>query len=643
VTPLSIPVEKCTDLREALRREWLETNGLGSFACGTVAGASTRRYHAILCAATRPPVGRMVLVNNLEVALSDGKSRWELSTNLYPNDTVHPEGYRALGGFRLDPWPIWTWRVGPFTVERELFMPHRAQATVVRFRVRGGPATLTVRPLLSGRDYHATHHENSTLSNRARIEDRVVAFEPYPGVPSVRVHHDGHYHHEPDWYRRFQLPREGERGLDCEEDLFSPGSFHFWLGDGDGAHLIFSIDPRATWDVKALADAERARRETIASAMRSDPLARLAIAADQFLVARGEASTVIAGYPWFTDWGRDTFIALPGLTLSLGRAPLARQLLEAFAAQVDGGMIPNRFPDGESPPEYNTVDAPLWYVIAAGRYLRATGDELFVRTRLWEAIKKIVEGYRRSTRHRISVDSDGLVYAGEDGVQLTWMDAKVGDWVVTPRIGKPIEIQALWIRVLAVAADLARTFSENALAAELDALREKSRASIAAAFWYQAGGYLYDVIDGASRDASLRPNQLYALALDPAVIDKTRAASALATVERELLTPFGLRTLSPRDAAYHGRCAGDQRDRDAAYHQGTVWPHLLGVYADACHKVRGERVGQRVTARLLGWLTDEGMGQLPEIFDGDVPHEPRGCFAQAWAVSEIARLVLDEV
>ncbi len=640
---MELPGELCRDLAQALRREWLETNGLGSFACGTVAGAATRRYHALLCVATRPPVGRMVLVNNAEVTLVDGSARHALSTNLYPG-AVHPEGYRLLDGFRLDPWPTWRFRAGGLTVERELFMPHGAQAAVLRFRLRGGAATLLLRPLLSGRDYHATHHENGALSTAAAVGDGVVTLAPYPGVPSLRILHNGRYAHAPDWYRRFQLPVERERGLDAEEDLFAPGELAFALRDGESADLVFTTDAARAFDVDALAAAERARRAALAAPLlgRGEAVARLALAADQFIVARGDSSTVIAGYPWFTDWGRDTFIALPGLTLATGRPAVARALLAAFAPHVDRGMIPNRFPDAGDAPEYNTVDAPLWYAIAAGQYLAATADAAFARATLWPAVRAIVDGYRRGTRYGIGVDGDGLVHAGAPGVQLTWMDAKVGDWVVTPRAGKPVEIQALWLRALAAAAELARRFESPALADEWDALRRRAARSLAAAFFYDAGGYLYDLVDGDARDASLRPNQLYALALPEPALDPARAALALAAVERHLVTPFGLRTLAPGDAAYHGRCTGPQRDRDAAYHQGTVWPHLLGVYADACRSVRGERVGRRLAARLAPHLADAGLGTVSEIFDGDLPHEPRGCFAQAWAVAELLRVSVEE-
>jgi predicted glycogen debranching enzyme len=649
VPPLVVPGEQCRDLREALRREWLETNGLGSFACGTVAGAATRRYHSLLCVATRPPVGRMVMVNNIEQMVLHGGETYQLSTNVYQGGHHHPEGYRLLEGFRLDPWPIWTWRIGNLTIERELFMPHGVQATVLRWRVRGGSVDLVLRPLLSGRDYHSTHHENPDLSTHHEVDGPAIAFQPYPSLPTVRVHHNGRYGHQPCWYRRFLFPVERERGLEHEEDLFAPGEFRFSLGEGREAEMVLTTEGRRRFEVGTLAETERNRRAQVVNSSLADvpkdqlddTLLYLTRAADQFLVARAGGATVIAGYPWFTDWGRDTFISLPGLTLATKRYGIARELLASFAPWVSDGMIPNRFPDGGDVPEYNTVDAPLWYAVAVGQYLEASGDSHFVMERLWPCVRAIVDGYRRGTRYRIGVDQDGLVWAGAPGVQLTWMDARVGDWVVTPRIGKPIEIQALWLRTLRVAIQLAERAGARAWRAEVEVLERRTRESLRTRYWHEQGGYLYDVIDGEPpQDASLRPNQLYALALDPPALDPGAAEHALDAVEKHLLTPYGLRTLAPSASAYRGRCTGSPRDRDSAYHQGTVWPHLLGVYADAVWQVRKRRVGRRLVQGMRDHLFDAGLGQVSEVADGDSPHEPRGAFAQAWGVAELLRITL---
>ena len=642
---LTLDGDTCRDLGRALAREWLETNGLGSFACGTVACANTRRYHAIVCVATRPPVGRMVLVDNLEAAVIVDGQRYELSTNLYRPDVVYPRGYTLLEGFRLDPWPIWTWRAGPVTVERELFMPHGKQSTVVRWRIGNGSAELLVRPLCSGRNYHATHYENTAIAMGAEVAAGVFTIAPYAGVPLMHAHHNGEFAASPEWFRRFTLPVEKERGLNGDQDLWSPGELRWWLEGRATADLVLTTESERPEDVKVLADRERMRRASLLALLPTpvtDDTTRLLVrAADQFLVARGDGSTVIAGYPWFTDWGRDTFIALPGLTLVTGRHAIARAQLRAFARHVSEGMIPNRFPDDGEAPEYNTVDASLWFAIAAGQYLDASGDEEFALDESWPAVRAIVEGYRAGTRYGIRVDDDGLVTAGAEGVQLTWMDAKIGDWVVTPRRGKPVEIQALWLRALAVAGRLATLAGDADFAEGTRAWSELARASFAARFWNEERDCLFDVIDVVnpidntlSDDGSLRPNQLYALAIDPPLLDEERATHALAAVEEKLLTRVGLRTLAPDDSRYLGKCTGGQHERDAAYHNGTVWPHLIGVYADAVWQVRRRPIAVDLPALLGG----AGLGQVSEIFDGDEPHASRGCFAQAWAVAELLRL-----
>jgi predicted glycogen debranching enzyme len=641
--PLVVPGEIASDLDAGTRREWLETNGLGSFAMGTVAGPATRRYHALLCAAERPPVGRLVLVNRCEETVLVDGVRHALGSNFYPG-VVHPDGHRAIAEFRIDPWPTWRYRLSSLTVERTLFMPWGRQMTVVVWRLidddRAAPrhARLFVRPLISGRDYHALHRENAALRSEVAVEEGRVRMEPYYGVPPVYLHHNGVYAHRPDWYRRFEYPVERERGLEYEEDLFSPGELSYELAEDRDAIAVFSIEPEVP-DVARLRESEAARRAALGGD-HDDPLcARLAAAGDHFIVQRSTHRSVIAGYPWFTDWGRDAFISLPGLSLCrAGGAALGREVVLAFAPWVKGGLVPNRFPDGGDEPEYNSVDAPLWFVLAACRAARAcpaAEAEELVR-----AIKQVVEGYLAGTRYNISVDDDGLIRADAPGMQLTWMDAKIGDWVVTPRAGKPVEIQALWVAALEAVARLVAP-TDAAYAHELAERAAWARSSFASLFWHEAGGYLYDVVDGARRDETLRPNQLYALGLCAPLVEPARAERALAVVERELLTPFGLRTRA-RGPGYHGRIAGDQAARDAAYHEGTVWPFLLGIFADACVRVRGaipDGLLDGITAHVAG----EGMGAVHEIFDGDAPYAPRGCPAQAWSVAECLRVARGEL
>jgi predicted glycogen debranching enzyme len=639
--PLVVPAEAAAHLTDGTRREWLETNGLGSFAMGTAAGPNTRRYHALLCAATRPPVARMVLVNRCEEAVVVDGIRHELGTNFYPG-AVWPDGNQRLVEFRLDPWPTWVFRCGSARVERTVFMPQGRQLTLVSWRLLDpGRARLFVRPLLSGRDHHVLHRENTTLRTHADIGEGLVVWEPYPSVPAIYCHHNGVYVHKPDWYRRFQYPREQERGLDFEEDLFAPGELGFDLVHDAHAVIAFTTEGRAVPDVTTLRASERDRRQVVAVPAADDGwVARLAAAARAFIVERAGHRTIIAGYPWFTDWGRDTFVSLPGLALATGEHALARELLLAFVPHLRDGLLPNRFPDEGEQPEYNSVDAPLWFVLAACRYARVADDRDCLRERLLPAMRQILEAYLAGTRFGIGVDDDGLLHAAAPGLQLTWMDAKVGDWVVTPRAGKPVEVQALWVAALEAVSRVSRDL-DAVWAHELEERAAWARSSFAASFWNDELGWMYDVIDGPTRDATLRPNQLYALGLCAPLVDDERARRALDACERELLTRVGLRSRA-RDEQYRAHMIGDQAQRDAAYHQGTVWPYLFGVYADACRRVRGH-VHPGLLDGLRAHLEGEGLGQLPEVFDGDAPHVARGCPAQAWTVAECLRIAAGQV
>ncbi|MCE9537395.1 MAG: amylo-alpha-1,6-glucosidase, partial [Nitrospirae bacterium] len=463
--------------------------------------------------------------------------------------------------------------------------------------------------------------------------------------------HTGGYRHEPSWFEQVQFSIDQQRGLDHAEDWWSPGEFTYQLKPGEDATLVFATESIEALDVAALIDVEGERRTRLQkSAPSSDPLAhRLWLAADHYLSQRGSGQTVIAGYPWFADWGRDTFIALPGLCLATGRTDVAWQVIESFSAHVSEGMVPNRFPDVGEQPEYNTIDASLWFVHAIDCYLKASQDEAHVHETAWPAVKQILDGYRRGTRYGIKMDEDGLITGGVPGAQLTWMDAKVGDGVVTPRHGKPVEIQALWIRTLEVGDMLARRFDEADYADRCRNDRTRAIASFQNRFWYEQGGYLYDVIDGPEgNDASLRPNQLYALSLVDGLVPRDRAQQILRLVESQLLTPVGLRTLSPTDGRYRPRYEGGVVERDSAYHQGTVWPFLLGPFVTAWMKAFGQSAAVRSKARsflvgLEAHLSEGCLGQVSEIFDAEAPYQPRGCFAQAWSVAEPLRALIDDI
>ncbi len=630
---------------QPLTGEWLEADGLGGFASGTGTGVRTRRYHALLLAATRPPAGRVVLVNGLEVWAETAGGRHALSTQHYTPDVLYPDGQERIVSFTPEPWPQWRYRTADgHEISQEIVAVRDRSVVALRWRLLAGEAArLVVRPLLSGRDYHALHHENPAFGFAPQMAGQSVIWQPYQGLPAIVVACNGAYRHEPVWYRNFLYQAEQERGLDCVEDLASPGSFAIEL-DGRDAVMILGagqLAPDAATAPEAHAreifDAEAARRSGHAT-----PLER---AAEAYVVRRGAGKTIIAGYPWFTDWGRDTFIALRGFMTLPGGLDLAREILLAWAPTVSEGMVPNRFPDAGDTPEYNAVDASLWYVITAHEFLEAAGAagvELPAATvqALHEATDRIVAGYRNGTRFGIRMAEDGLIEAGIQGIQLTWMDARVGDWVVTPRIGKPVEIQALWLNVLRIAAIRSPALAE---------LEARAASAFRERFWNAERGCLFDVVDVDSRtgenDAALRPNQILAVGGLPfQVLDGVPAERVVAAVERELLTPLGLRSLAPGESAYQPHYLGGVRERDGAYHQGTVWPWLIGPFVEAWLRVHGDQPAQRHEARdrflapLVEHLGAAGLGHVSEIADGEAPHSPRGCPFQAWSLGELLRV-----
>ena len=648
--PISFDATVTHDFENAASREWLEANGLGGWASGTIAGCHTRRYHGLLVAATRPPVGRMVLLSKLPETLEVGGERFELDTNRYAG-AVNPRGYERLSNFALEPMPTFIYEAGGVKLRKTITAIHGENTTVVSYEVLDAPSafTLELRPLIAYRDDHALQHANDALRfANASFADGIFRARPYEGAPELFLQAAGcSFSAKPDWYFRFEYAKEQERGLDAHEDLFCYGAFHRELAQGDRFGVIVSTGEVAGRDPLALVARERARRQVVAGAVvgADDTVSALALAADAFIVRRGEnLRTVIAGYPWFSDWGRDTMIALPGVCLATGRYDDAKRILRAFARSVDAGMLPNRFPDSGEAPEYNTVDATLWFFVTAHRYLEASGDEEFVLGELLPVFEEIVAWHERGTRYGIKVDDDGLLRAGSPGAQLTWMDAKIGDWVVTPRHGKPVEIQALWYNALCVLADLRKRAGSLAESASLLARAKQVKERFVEVFWNAEASCLFDVVDGDRRDASVRPNQVFALALPYPLLPKDKARSVLAVIEQKLLTPYGLRSLAPDDPAYRGRYEGDPASRDAAYHQGTVWSWLLGPYADALVKTNGA-VGKPKARKAIDGLTphllEAGLGSISEIFDGDAPHAPRGCPAQAWSVGEALRVFKD--
>ena len=650
--------EICVEFESSSSREWLETNGIGGYASGTVSGAGTRRYHGLLVAATRPPLGRILLLSRFDEAVIVQGERFEISCNQYPG-SIHPQGYRYLTSFRLDPYPRWTFELGGVELERSIFMVHGENTTVCRWKITDRSESsvsddaevscqLELRPLIGFRDHHHLRNQDANFETGFTTGNGWVAVAPDAEMPTMYLAHNGATIEKTGvWYKNFEYAIEQERGFDYREDLFQPFLLKFDLAAD--ATVIASTHQRFGSQAADLEKSELRRRAelVVRSEIKDESLWPLVLAADQFIVDRGAGKSIIAGYHWFSDWGRDTMISLPGLTLAVNRPEIARSILLEFAKHVSQGMLPNRFPDEGETPEYNTVDATLWYFEAIRAYAEATGDYDLVRDELYGKLVEIIDWHVRGTRYGIHVDTDGLLYAGGEGHQLTWMDAKIGDWVVTPRRGKPVEIQALWYNALRIMADLAARFGEQEKSDEFDDMAEIAAESFGGQFWNDSAQCLFDVVDGEMRDASIRPNQIFAVSLPHSMIDTARARKIVDKVESELLTPVGLRSLSRSDPQYVPIYIGSPLQRDGSYHQGTVWGWLIGPFVDAYRKVHSKdpRAEKQVTAIIDSFkahLTDSMVGQVAEIFDADAPHKPRGAAAQAWSVAEVLRTARSE-
>ncbi len=662
----------CGSLDAAQQREWLVTNGIGGFATGTVAGLTTRRYHGLLVAALAPPLGRTLLVAKLdEIADYDGDS-YPLATNRWSGGTVDPHGYRQIEGFRLDgSTPVWTFACADALFEKRLWMQAGWNTTYVRYDlIRGSaPVVLQIKALVNYRDFHASTQGDAWRMNITPVEYglRVVAFDgaiPFYllTAPAALGQVPATVEPKHEWYRNFDLAAERERGLGDHEDHLHAGTFRAKLTPGESLLLVFSTEPapvlesRAVWEARVIHDKklletwtgqlQRRTRATSAAAIDSPTWVRqLVLAADQFIVRRPlpedrEAQSVIAGYHWFGDWGRDTMVALSGLTLATGRPEVAHRILRTYARFVDRGMLPNTFPAVGATPEYNSVDAALWFFEAV-RQTFVTGSastrDVELLREFFPVLADIVDWHMRGTRHNIHVDpADGLLAAGEPGVQLTWMDAKVGDWVVTPRIGKPVEVNALWYNALVTMELFARMLGRSASAYEDMARRAQAGFQ---RFWNEPVNYCFDVIDGPhGNDAALRPNQILAVSLHVSPLEPKQQRAVVEACARHLLTSYGLRSLAATDSRYRGQFGGPPAARDSSYHQGTVWGWLLGPFVLAHLRVyddpaRALTFLEPMARHLQGY----GLGTLGEIFDGDAPFTPRGCIAQAWTVAEVLR------
>ncbi len=681
----------CSDVQAGLNHEWLVTNGLGGYASASIVGATTRCYHGLLVAALHPPVERTVLVTKVdeEVTLPGGQTL-KLGVNEYEGGTIDPQGYTYLQAVYLDgDLPCFVYRLSEtLTLEKRVWMEYGQNTTYVQYVLHGTfnesddqdssgrSLDLTLFPYCVSRDYHSATQGADNWHFLVELQDNHCLIRASADAPSYQIITDPAVTFTPlgEWYWHVWHRRDNERGLVDREDVYLPGSFRMQLVPGIRKTLVLSAEPEVAPELggphheelvaSALLRHQRRIKQILAVAdhysadlqLRDPVHARLVVAADQFIVARPDYTTttvaaqplrlspdrktIIAGYPWFTDWGRDSMISLPGLLLLTGRYSEARGLLKAFASFTHKGLIPNRFSDRGESPAYNTVDATLWMFHAINRYLTATGDWTLLKD-LFPTLTDIIQWHIRGTDYGICADSqDGLLTCGASGVQLTWMDANVDGWIVTPRRGKPVEVNALWYYALTAMETWAVHLSIDA--SLYSQLRSQVRQHFASRFWYEDGGYLYDVIDvdgvAGQHDASLRPNQLFAASLTHELLSEEQTASMLQKVTDHLLTPAGLRSLSPDDPQYHGRFRGDRKQRDSAYHQGTVWQWLIGPYVDVHLRVHNDRAALLpLLENLVTQLWETCLGSISEVAEPEAPFTPGGCFAQAWSVAELLR------
>ncbi len=683
---LQVGREICADVNASLDHEWLVTNGIGGYASGSISGATTRSYHGLLVASLHPPVERTVMVTKVdeEIVLPDGRT-FALGVNEYQGGVIDPRGNVHLESVTLEGDIVcFVYRLTEtLTIEKRIWMEYGQNTTYVQYMLHGilengqedTPVVLTLIPFCLCRDYHATtkgagdwQFAVDTSGSRCQIR----AFEgatPYQLIagPEASFTHTG------VWYWRVAHRRDAERGLADQEDVYQPGMFDISLTPGGRTTLVVSSETKIAEEfsavqhenavMRAMLRHQRRVRQLLSTAnnfiddlQQHDPVrARLVVAADQFIVARPDYAhlaanqplkftpdrkTIIAGYPWFTDWGRDSMIALPGLLLATGRYSEARGLLKAFVSFAHDGLIPNRFPDDGEAPEYNTADATLWLFHALDRYLATTSDWTLLKE-LFPALQSSIDWHIQGTAFGIGVDpADGLLHAGAPGVQLTWMDAKVNDVVITPRRGKPVEVNALWYCALTSMEEWAVRLSVDATA--YSQLRMQIRQNFASRFWNEEVGYLYDVIDvdgvSGQNNAALRPNQLFAASLTHELLTEEQVTSMFQHVTRALLTPFGLRSLSPDDPAYRNHFNGAPVERDGAYHQGTVWTWLIGAYVDVYLRIHPDKGAlQPLLHPLIEQLWHTCLGTLSEAAEPEAPFTPGGCYAQAWSIAELLR------
>ena len=659
--------EICGDLNAAEQREWLVTNRIGGYASGTVSGLLTRSYHGLLLAALEPPSGITLLLAKLDETVVYDSNSYPLHTNRWVNDVVSTHGYKYLERFYLEgTTPVWIYACADAKLEKRIWMQQGENTTYIRYKMLRGtlPLSLSLKALVNYRDRHSStvnsdrHFEIVNQQQGIRVKasadatdldatDLYLSGVKEQEIVSWQISHE--------WYKNFALAIEKYRGLNSIEDHLYAGNCSVTLKLGESITIAASTE---VWETERRVDGETGRleeqglielfRKNNQSETIPSWVEQLVLAANQFIVDRpladgSQGKTVIAGYPWFADWGRDTMISLPGLTLTTGRFEIAKVILRTFAKYIDRGMLPNVFPDRGETPEYNTVDATLWYFEAIRDYYAHTQNKQLL-TELFPALAEIIDWHRRGTRYNIHLDADGLIYAGETGVQLTWMDAKVDDWVVTPRIGKPIEVNALWYNALIIMSQFARELDKSQT--EYLEMADKTREGFGR-FWNQDKQYCYDVLDTPDgNDDALRPNQIFAVSLPvinlgeghSPLLDARQQKQVVDIVAQRLLTSFGLRSLAQDHPDYVGIYGGDRYKRDGAYHQGTTWGWLIGHFVQAHLRVyNSPKLAGSFIEPMADHLQNGCLGSTSEIFDGDAPFVPRGAFAQAWSVAEVLR------
>jgi predicted glycogen debranching enzyme len=653
--------EIANNLEIAESREWLITNGIGGYGSGTISGSLTRNYHGLLVAALEPPVARTLLLTKLEETVNYNGQSYELTTNRWLDNAIAPQGYLQIESFRLEgTTPIWNFAFADGLLSKRIWMQQGENTTFIRYHYQRGnkPLNLSLKALVNYRDHHGGTNSGAPAQINQTAQN--LAIKVFPDARSLYLsaissnpanHLDWSINNI--WYENFALAVEQYRGLNHLDAHLQAATLEVILQPGETMTIIASTEKDR--QIESEAEKKKSDRQLInlfanQNQLNSIPpwIEQLVLAADQFVVDRPlvdhpHGKTIIAGYPWFTDWGRDTMISLPGIAIATGRYALAKTILLTFAQYVDRGMLPNVFPDVGTTPEYNTVDATLWYFEAIRSYYAATQDREFI-TEIFPLLSEIIDWHIKGTRHNIQMDDDGLIYAGETGVQLTWMDAKVNDWVVTPRIGKPIEINALWYNALRCMVYFAQILEQPD--GKYQQLSAKTRSHFGK-FWYEEGGYCYDVIDSPDgNDASFRPNQIFAVSLPgidlgekhSPLLQRKQQQMVVDQVGQKLLTSFGLRSLDPQDKNYLGIYGGDRLQRDASYHQGTTWGWLIGHYVQAHLEVyQDPQLARTFIEPMAHHLNTGCVGSISEIFDGNLPFTPRGCFAQAWSVAEVLR------